>query len=122
MEWVKDYTPMFMDIAKDAKGREAIEYGYETEEEYKDHLIRVVFERDEQRALDRLLLELMEAFDMYIGNDEMTTLENVGVPRAIEISKSFVKRNAKTEKAFEKFITQLENAVRYQSDVFFGSF
>ena len=88
MEWIKDHTPMFMDVAKDVKGREAIEYGYETENEYKDHLVRVVFERDEQRLLDFLLLELMKTFDMYIGNDEMTTLENCNVPRAIEISKS----------------------------------
>ncbi|MBQ5612065.1 MAG: hypothetical protein IIU83_10815 [Fibrobacteraceae bacterium] len=120
MEWIKDHTPMFMDVAKDVKGREAIEYGYETENEYKDHLVRVVFERDEQRLLDFLLLELMKTFDMYIGNDEMTTLENCNVPRAIEISKSFVKKNAKTEETFSKFITQLENAVKYQSDVFFG--
>lgn len=120
MEWEKDYTLMFMDIAKDTKGREAIEYGYETEEEYKDHLIRVVFERDEQRALDFLLLELMEKFDMYIGNDEMTTLENSKVESAIEISRSYVEEHKKTEVVFEKFIDQLKNAVQYQSDVFFG--
>ena len=62
MEYIEDNTLMFMDIAKDEKGREAIEYGYETQNEYKDHLIRSVFTRDEQRTLDLLLIELMEEF------------------------------------------------------------
>ncbi|PBC72771.1 hypothetical protein [Fibrobacter intestinalis] len=120
MEWIKDYTPMFMDIAKDAKGREAIEYGLETEEEYKDHLIRIVFEREEQRALDFLLLKLMEQFDMYIGNDEMTTLENGNVAKAIEISKDYQQKSNENKEVFGKFIAQLENALQFKSDVFFG--
>lgn len=120
MEWFEDYTPMFMDIAKDKKGRKAIEYGYETEDEYKDHLIRAVFERDEQRVLDLLLLDLMEQFEMYIGNDEMTTLENNRVAKAIEISKGHSQKAKESREVFEKFIKQLENAEKYKSDVFFG--
>ncbi|SHL49071.1 hypothetical protein [Fibrobacter sp. UWEL] len=117
MEYVEDNTLMFMDVAKDEKGREAIEYGYETQDEYKDHLIRVVFLRDEQRVLDLLLLELMDKFEMYIGNDLMTTMENSKVPKALEISREFANKAEKSKEVFEKFIKQLENAVAFGSDV-----
>lgn len=120
MDYVEDKTPFFMDIAKDEKGLEAIEYGYESQDDYKNHLIRAVFNRNEQRVLDLLLLELMKRFDMYIGNDEMTVLENGNVPKAIEISKRFAQETTDAKEVFEKFIEQLESAVAYKSDVFFG--
>ena len=120
MEYIEDNTLMFMDIAKDEKGREAIEYGYETQNEYKDHLIRSVFTRDEQRTLDLLLIELMEEFKMYIGNDLMTTMENCNIPKALEISREFANQAEGSKEVFEKFIKQLENAFEYKSDVFFG--
>lgn len=120
MESIQDQTPLFMDVAKDEKGREAIEYGYEVRKEYKDHLIRVVFMRDEQRILDLLLLELMKRFDLYIGNDEMTTLKNDKIKNALEISKKFAQNAKCFKEVFEKFIKQLENALIFESDVFFG--
>ncbi len=52
-----------------------------------------MFNRDEQRVLDLLLLELM---------------------------KQFARKTTGSKKVFEKFIEQLENAVAYKSDVFFG--
>ncbi len=120
MGYMEDKTPFFMDVAKDEKGREAIEYGYESQDDYKNHLIRTMFNRYEQRVLDLLLLELMKQFDMYIGNDEMTSLDNSNVTEAIEISKQFARKTTGSKKVFEKFIGQLENAVVYKSDVFFG--
>lgn len=111
MEYMEDKTPFFMDIAKDKKGLEAIEYGYESQDDYKNHLIRAIFNRDEQRVLDLLLLELMKQFDMYIGNDEMTTLNNSNITKAIEISKRFARETTDSKEVFEKFIEQLENAV-----------
>lgn len=120
MDSVEDRTPLFMDVAKDAKGREAIEYGYEPQDEYKEHLIRETFTRDEQRILDLLLLELMKKFDIYIGNDEMTTLKNADLKRAVEISRKFAQSAEDSENVFEKFIRQLKNAITFKSDVFFG--
>lgn len=120
MDYVEDKTPFFMDIAKDKKGLEGIEYGNESQDDYKNHLIRAIFNRDEQRVLDLLLLELMKQFDMYIGNDEMTTLDNCNVTKAIEIAKQFARETTDSKEVFEKFIKQLENAVAYKSDVFFG--
>ncbi len=120
MDYMEDKTLFFMDIAKDEKGREAIEYGYESQDDYKNHLIRAIFNRDEQRILDLLLLELMKQFDIYIGNDEMTSLDNCNVTKAIEISKQFARETTGSKKVFEKFIEQLENASAYKSDVFFG--
>ena len=120
MECLEDHTPLFMDIAKDEKGMEAIEYGYEFQDEYKNHIIRVSFNRSEQHSLERLLLELMKQFDMYIGNDEMTTLINSNVPKAIEIAKTFPSDNTESGVAIKKFINQLEKALEFNSGVFFG--
>lgn len=119
MDYIEDPTPLLMDVAKDEKGREATEFGYEEQDEYRDHLIRISFDRNEQRVLDLLLLELMEEFGMYIGNDEMTTLENANVQKAIEISRKYIKEDSAKE-TVEKFIFQLENAEKFHSDVYFG--
>lgn len=94
MDYIEDPTPLLMDVAKDEKGREATELGYEEQDEYRDHLIRISFDRNEQHFLDLLLLELMEEFGMYIGNDEMTTLENANVQKAIEISRKYIKEDS----------------------------
>ncbi len=50
----------------------------------------------------------------------MTSLDNSNVAKAIEISKQFARETTGSKKVFEKFIGQLENAVAYKSDVFFG--
>jgi len=50
----------------------------------------------------------------------MTTMENSKVPKALEISREFANKAEKSKEVFEKFIKQLENAVAFGSDVFFG--
>lgn len=120
MEYAEDPTPLLMDVAKDEKGREATEFGYEEQDEYRDHLIRISFDRNEQRVLDLLLLELMEEFGMYIGNDEMTTLENANVQKAIEISRKYATEECAGKETVDKFLIQLENAEKFHSDVYFG--
>ena len=119
MEWIEDLTPMFMDVAKDEKGLVGIDYGYQYEPEYENHLIRIKFDRNEQRVLDSLLIEFMTQFHMYIGNDEMSTMEKGNIKKAIEISRKFADEATESKEVYEKFIHQLENAVMYDSEVFF---
>ncbi len=45
MGYMEDKTPFFMDVAKDEKGREAIEYGYESQDDYKRSPLKIQFSK-----------------------------------------------------------------------------
>ena len=42
MDYIEDESPLFVDVALDEKGREAIEYGYDQDKEYLSHFKRLV--------------------------------------------------------------------------------
>jgi len=120
MEYKEDETSLFVDVALDEKGREALEYGYDQDEEYKQHFKRLVLSHREFDLIDAFLLTFVQEFNVFIDRGEFSTLPNKDVPRAKALSETYAQQHPEAKEVCGKLIEQFDVAIECGNDVEFA--
>ena len=120
MDYIEDESPLFVDVALDEKGREAIEYGYDQDKEYLSHFKRLVLNHLEFNLIDSFLLSFNDEFNVFIDRGEFSTLPNKDVLKAKALTEKYAQLHPEAKEVCDKLIKQFDVAVEYGSDVDFA--
>jgi hypothetical protein len=119
MDCKEDESPLFVDVALDEMGREALEYGYDQDDEYKSHFKRLVLSHQEFDLIDAFLLTFVQEFNVFIDRGEFSTLPNKDVLKAKALTETFAQQHPEARGVCDKLISQFNVAIKSGNDIEF---
>ena len=121
MNELEDTTVLYIEIVKDAIGKEYLNSGADVKpEEDTEHYATMTLSAKEYYSIDELLLSMIKPCDVFIDAGELSTMKAKNVQKAKEMTLAFVKNHPETKTACDKMIKMFDIALKYNRDIDFA--